>query len=84
MQFTQFDFRNNRINSIAGIEFSDEVMQNAVSITKKMENFINDCDNYVAGKVQASEIDENLLLTVSYRIDSYISTLISLLSFLFL
>ncbi|XP_011863318.1 PREDICTED: probable cysteine--tRNA ligase, mitochondrial [Vollenhovia emeryi] len=45
------------------IEFSDEVMQTAVSITKKLDNFINDCDNYVAGKFKAGEIDENLLFT---------------------
>ncbi|EFN83100.1 Cysteinyl-tRNA synthetase, mitochondrial [Harpegnathos saltator] len=46
-----------------GIEFSDEVMQNAVSVTKKIENFISDSDTYTAGKLQAGEIDENLLLT---------------------
>lgn len=46
-----------------GIEFSDEVMQNAVGITKKLDNFINDCDNYVAGRFKAGEIDENLLFT---------------------
>lgn len=44
-----------------GIEFSDEVMQVAVSVTKKLDNFINDCDNYVAGRFKAGEIDENLL-----------------------
>lgn len=46
-----------------GIEFSDEVMQNAVLVTKKFDNFINDCDNYVAGKFETGEIDENLLLS---------------------
>lgn len=50
-----------------GIEFSDEIMQNAVSLTKKFENFINDCDNYVAGKLPGSEIDENLLLTTLHE-----------------
>lgn len=50
---------------IAGIEFSDEIMQNAVSITKKFDNFISDCDNYVAGKFKTGEIDENLLFTVN-------------------
>lgn len=55
----------NELNSVAGIEFSNEVMQAAVSVTKKLDNFMNDCDNYVAGKFKAGEIDENLLFTVS-------------------
>ncbi|KAG5344542.1 SYCM protein, partial [Acromyrmex charruanus] len=46
-----------------GIEFSDEVIETAVSVTKKLDNFINDCDNYVAGKFKTGEIDENLLYT---------------------
>ncbi|XP_018360959.1 PREDICTED: probable cysteine--tRNA ligase, mitochondrial [Trachymyrmex cornetzi] len=46
-----------------GIEFSDEVIQTAVSVTKKLDNFINDCDNYVAGKFKTGKIDENLLYT---------------------
>ncbi|TGZ53489.1 Cysteinyl-tRNA synthetase, mitochondrial [Temnothorax longispinosus] len=46
-----------------GIEFTDEVMQTAMSVTKKLDNFINDCDNYVAGRFKAGEIDENLLFT---------------------
>lgn len=54
----------NQSNFIAGIEFSDEIMQNAVSITKKFDNFTSDCDNYVAGKFKTGEIDENLLFTV--------------------
>nr|XP_012235778.1 PREDICTED: probable cysteine--tRNA ligase, mitochondrial isoform X1 [Linepithema humile]XP_012235779.1 PREDICTED: probable cysteine--tRNA ligase, mitochondrial isoform X1 [Linepithema humile] len=50
-----------------GIEFSEEVMQNAVEITKKLDNFINDCDNYVAGKFKGGEIDENLLFTTLHE-----------------
>ncbi|XP_024883349.1 cysteine--tRNA ligase, mitochondrial [Temnothorax curvispinosus] len=46
-----------------GIEFTDEVIQTAMSVTKKLDNFINDCDNYVAGRFKAGEIDENLLFT---------------------
>lgn len=61
----------NKLNFITGIEFSDEVLQTAVLVTKKLDNFINDCDNYVAGSFKASEIDENLLLTVSYQFSSY-------------
>lgn len=53
------------LHLITGIEFSDEVMQNAVLVTKKFDNFINDCDNYVAGKFETGEIDENLLLSVN-------------------
>ncbi|KAL0127604.1 hypothetical protein PUN28_003117 [Cardiocondyla obscurior] len=49
-----------------GINFTDEVMQIAVQVTKKLDNFLNDCDNYVAGRFKASEIDENLLLTTLY------------------
>ena len=41
-------------------------MQNAVSTIKKFDNFISDCDNYVAGKFETGEIDENLLFAVSY------------------
>ncbi|XP_012528057.1 probable cysteine--tRNA ligase, mitochondrial isoform X2 [Monomorium pharaonis] len=52
-------YRNN-------IEFSDEIMQNAVSVTKKLDNFINDCDNYVAGRFKTGEIDENLLFATLY------------------
>lgn len=52
--------------NFTGIEFSDEVMQVAVSVTKKLDNFINDCDNYVAGRFKAGEIDENLLFIVNY------------------
>ncbi|KAL6447973.1 hypothetical protein ACFW04_000192 [Cataglyphis niger] len=50
-----------------GIEFSDEIMQNAVSITKKFDNFTSDCDNYVAGKFKTGEIDENLLFTTLHE-----------------
>ncbi|XP_011703416.1 PREDICTED: probable cysteine--tRNA ligase, mitochondrial isoform X1 [Wasmannia auropunctata] len=46
-----------------GIEFSDEVMQTAVTVIKKLDNFMNDCDNYVAGRFKTGEIDENLLFT---------------------
>jgi len=56
---------------VAGIEFSDEVMQTAMSVTKKLDNFINDCDNYVAGRFKTGEIDENLLFTVSYQFNCY-------------
>lgn len=56
----------NILNFIVGIEFSEEVMQNAVGITKKLDNFMNDCDNFVAGKFKGGEIDENILLTVSF------------------
>lgn len=42
-------------------------MQTAVATTKKLDNFINDCDNYVAGRFKTGEIDENLLFTVSYQ-----------------
>lgn len=57
----------NELNSVVGIEFTDEVMQIAVSVTKKLDNFINDCDNCVAGRFKAGEIDENLLFAVSYQ-----------------
>ncbi|KYN03790.1 PREDICTED: probable cysteine--tRNA ligase, mitochondrial [Cyphomyrmex costatus] len=50
-----------------GIEFSDEVMQTAVSVTKKLDNFINDCDNYVVGNFKTGEIDENLLYTTLHN-----------------
>lgn len=62
----------NGLNSIAGIEFTKEVMQNAVGITKKLDNFISDCDNYVAGKFKGGEIDENLLFAVSSRFSNVI------------
>jgi len=40
-------------------------MQNAVLVTQKFDNFINDCDNYVVGKFETGDIDENLLFTVN-------------------
>jgi len=46
-------------------------MQTAMSVTKKLDNFINDCDNYVAGRFKTGEIDENLLFTVSYQFNCY-------------
>lgn len=57
--------RHNPTSHIADIEFSDEVMQNAVSVSDKFEHFLNDSDSYVAGKFQTGEIDENLLFKVS-------------------
>ncbi|XP_033227492.1 probable cysteine--tRNA ligase, mitochondrial [Belonocnema kinseyi] len=45
-----------------GIEFSDGAMQNAVSTLKKIQNFISDCDNYVAGKQKCGCVDESSLL----------------------
>jgi len=43
-------------------------MQNAVSISKKFENFIDDSNNYVAGRFKADQVDENLLFKVGSQI----------------
>lgn len=41
-------------------------MNNAIDILHKIEHFINDCDNYIAGKWNIGNIDEVALLRVSY------------------
>jgi CRISPR/Cas system-associated protein Csm6 len=40
-------------------------MQNAVSIAKKLKNFIHDSNNYVAGRLRADQVDESLLFKVN-------------------
>ncbi|XP_032666506.1 probable cysteine--tRNA ligase, mitochondrial isoform X2 [Odontomachus brunneus] len=57
-----------------GLEFTDEIMQNAVSVTKKIENFVSDCNTYVVGKLQTGKIDENLLLTTLQNTKNQITT----------
>ncbi|XP_011648129.1 probable cysteine--tRNA ligase, mitochondrial isoform X1 [Pogonomyrmex barbatus] len=56
------------------IEFTEEIMQGAISLNKKLHNFINDCDNYVAGTFKTGEIDENLLFTTLYDTRNQIHT----------
>ncbi|XP_020283326.1 probable cysteine--tRNA ligase, mitochondrial isoform X2 [Pseudomyrmex gracilis] len=45
-----------------GIEFSEKVMQNAVAVINKFDNFLSDCDNFIAGRFKGAKIDENILL----------------------
>ncbi|KAK2582631.1 hypothetical protein KPH14_004913 [Odynerus spinipes] len=49
------NYRNNII-------YSDEVIDHAVNITNKIENFINECNNYVTGKLNSGNIDEAALI----------------------
>ncbi|XP_033335585.2 cysteine--tRNA ligase-like protein, mitochondrial isoform X1 [Megalopta genalis] len=44
------------------IEFSDDVMNNAVSIMNKVEHFVANCNNYVARRWSFGNIDEVALL----------------------
>ncbi|XP_012280808.1 probable cysteine--tRNA ligase, mitochondrial isoform X2 [Orussus abietinus] len=49
-----------------GIEYSHESMELVISTLKKMESFIDDCKNYVSGKLNTGNIDEpSLLLCLS-------------------
>lgn len=48
-------YRNNII-------YSDEVINHAVNITSKIDNFINECNNYVTGKLNSGNVDEVALL----------------------
>lgn len=48
------------------LKFSDVIMNNAIDILHKIEHFINNCDNYIAGKWNIGNIDEVSLLRVSY------------------
>ncbi|XP_078034083.1 cysteine--tRNA ligase-like protein, mitochondrial isoform X2 [Augochlora pura] len=44
------------------IQFSDTVMENAVRTMNKVEHFVGNCNNYVAGKWSDGNIDEVALL----------------------
>ncbi|KZC06253.1 Cysteine--tRNA ligase, mitochondrial [Dufourea novaeangliae] len=44
------------------IHFSDDIMDNAVNLLKKIEHFLSNCDNYVAGKWISGNVDEVTLL----------------------
>ncbi|CAL7950106.1 unnamed protein product [Xylocopa violacea] len=46
-----------------GLEFSDTTMNLAVDLLHKIEHFINDCDNYIAGRWNIGNIDEVALLS---------------------
>ncbi|XP_076233789.1 cysteine--tRNA ligase-like protein, mitochondrial [Calliopsis andreniformis] len=45
-----------------GIKFSDSVMTTAVNTLDKIEHFMNDCDNYIAGRWSVGSVDEITLL----------------------
>lgn len=44
------------------IIYSDEVINLAVNVTKKIENCINECNNYVAGKCNNGNVNEASLI----------------------
>ncbi|XP_047343945.1 probable cysteine--tRNA ligase, mitochondrial isoform X5 [Vespa velutina] len=48
-------YRNNVI-------YSDDVINHAVSVRNKIENFINECNNYLTGKINSGNIDEASLI----------------------
>ncbi|KOC70241.1 putative cysteine--tRNA ligase, mitochondrial [Habropoda laboriosa] len=50
-------------NYKTGIQFSDNVMINAVNILHKIEHFINDCNSYIAGNWNCGNVDEVMLLS---------------------
>ncbi|KAG7202847.1 hypothetical protein KM043_009998 [Ampulex compressa] len=45
-----------------GIEFTDVVLNNAISILNKIENFLSDCENYITGHSNLDTKDEVFLL----------------------
>ncbi|XP_035717122.1 probable cysteine--tRNA ligase, mitochondrial isoform X1 [Vespa mandarinia] len=48
-------YRNNII-------YSDDVINHAVNVRNKIENFINECNNYLTGKINSGNIDEASLI----------------------
>lgn len=53
------------------LKFSNDVMNNAVAVLHKIENFINDCHNYIIGNWDIGKVDEVTLLHVSYLVTLY-------------
>lgn len=53
---------------ILDIIYSNDVIDHAVSARKKIENFINECNNYLTGKINSNNIDEASLIHVSTNI----------------
>lgn len=49
-------------------------MNNAVVVLHKIENFINDCHNYIIGNWDTGKVDEVTLLRVSYLVTLYYFT----------
>lgn len=48
-------------------------MTGAVSTMNKIEHFISDCDNYIAGRWSAGNVDEVTLLRVSVFVNYIIN-----------
>ncbi|XP_043664415.1 probable cysteine--tRNA ligase, mitochondrial isoform X3 [Vespula pensylvanica] len=46
----------------SNIIYSNDVIDHAVSARKKIENFINECNNYLTGKINSNNIDEVSLI----------------------
>lgn len=44
------------------------MIDHAVNVRNKIENFINECNNYVTGKINSGNIDEASLIHVSTNI----------------
>lgn len=42
-------------------------MHNAVTMLRKLKNFLGDCRNYVAGQITYGDVDETAVLAVSNK-----------------
>ncbi|XP_017878367.1 probable cysteine--tRNA ligase, mitochondrial [Ceratina calcarata] len=57
-----------------GLKFSDAVMNNATGTLNKIEHFMNDCDNYIAGRWSLGNVDEVKLLQCLEETKSTVNT----------
>ncbi|XP_031831516.1 cysteine--tRNA ligase-like protein, mitochondrial isoform X2 [Nomia melanderi] len=56
------------------IEFSDGIMNYAMSMMNKIEHFLVDCDNYIAGRWTSSNVDEVTLLRCLHETKKNVDT----------
>lgn len=48
------------------LQFSHDVMDNAVAVLHKIEHFISNCHNYIVGNWNTGDVNEATLFRVSY------------------
>ncbi|KAI4495452.1 hypothetical protein M0802_008666 [Mischocyttarus mexicanus] len=59
---------------ITDIIYSDDVIDHAVSVMNKIENFISECNNYLTDKINSGNVDEDSLIHNLHETKSMVHT----------